>query len=349
MNIEQKQWELIQRYVTGNTSPEERQEVENWMAKSHENRRLVQELKQIWGQSPPENFNVDVQHAWVQFSYRNQKKMQASKPVAGGYVRKKSTMPIYIFKAAAVLLVALLAGIFIMNQINLEEKRDAELASVYNTLQELVTEKGEKARVTFSDGTQVMLNSESSMQFPRVFHGSAREVYLEGEAYFEVTHHADKPFIVHSQDARIEVLGTEFNVRGWSDDPTVEVVVRGGKVSVQSSTRELDERLEVILTEGLKAELERGQNPTEPHRVDPVHYMLWTSGGIHFDNEPFYRVIRDLERRFDVEITLADSSLLDVPYTGTFQYAELDEVLSVIAATMGVGYDREGLQVNFHP
>jgi len=347
LNIDQKQWELIQRYVTGNAGPEERQEVENWMAKSHENQRVVQELKQVWDQSPSENFNVDVQHAWEQFRYRHQKKTQASKPVAG-YVRKKSTLPMYLFRAAAVLLVALFAGIFVMYQMNLEEQRDAEQASAYNILQELETEKGEKARVTFSDGTQVTLNSASSVQFPRAFHGSEREVYLEGEAYFEVAHNPEKPFIVHSQDARVEVLGTEFNVRGWSDDSAVEVVVRDGKVSVQSSTRPTDVRSEVILTEGLKTELERGQNPAEPQRVDPVNHLLWISGGMHFDNEPFYRVVRDLERRFNVDITVADHSLMDVPYTGMFQYAELDEVLTVIAATMGVGYSREGFQVHFH-
>ena len=348
LKLDQKQWELIQRYVTENTGPEERQAVESWMAESQENRRLVQELKQVWNQSPPENFNVDVQHAWEQFSYRHQKKTQSSAPVAG-YVRKKSTLPMYLFRAAAVLLVALFAGIFVMYQMNLEEQRNVEQASAYNILQELVTEKGEKARVTFSDGTQVTLNSASSVQFPRVFHGTAREVYLDGEAYFEVAYNPDKPFIVHSQDARVEVLGTEFNVRGWNDDPAVEVVVRGGKVSVQSSVRQPDDRSEVILTEGLKTELGRGQNPLEPQRVDPVHHLLWTSGGMHFDNEPFYRVVRDLERRFNVDITVADRTLLDVPYTGTFQYAELDEVLSVIAATMGVGYDRDGLKVHFHP
>jgi transmembrane sensor len=347
LNIDQKQWELIQRYVTGNTGPEERQEVENWMAKSHENRRLVQELKEVWNQSPPENFKVDVQHAWEQFSYRHQKKTQPAIPVAR-YVRRRSKIPVYLFRAAAVLLVALFAGLFVHYQMSLEEQRDAEQASVYNALQELVTKKGEKARVTFSDGTQVMLNSASSVQFPRTFHGSERKVYLEGEAYFEVTHNPEKPFIVYSQDARIEVLGTEFNVRGWSDDPAVEVVVRGGKVSVQSFARQIDERTEVILTDGLKTELERGQNPIEPHRVDPVNHLLWTSGGMHFDNKPFYQVIQDLERRFNVDITVADRSLLEVPYTGTFQNAELDEVLSVIAATMGVGYDREGLEVNFH-
>lgn len=347
MNLNYKKWEQIQRYVTGNAGSEERQELENWMAESHGNRRLVQEVNEVWNQSPPEDFDVDVQNAWEQYRYRNHKKAQHSESVVG-YVRNKSRLPLYFFRAAAVLLVTLFAGLFVHYQMGLEEQRAAEQASVFNILQELETAQGEKARVTFSDGTRVTLNSASSVKFPQEFRGSTREVYLEGEAYFEVAHNPEKKFIVHSQDARVEVLGTEFNVRGWSEDAGVEVVVKGGKVSVQSSTRQPNERSEVILTEGLKTELERGQDPGEPVKVNPVNHLLWTSGGIHFDNEPFHRVVRDLERRFNVNITVADQTLLDVPYTGTFQYAELNEVLSVIAASMDVGFSREGSEVEFN-
>lgn len=347
MNLNQKNWVLIQRYVTGNAGAKERQAVETWMVESRENRRIVQELKEIWNQASPENFEVDVQHAWEQFSYRNQRKTNTSTP-AIGYVRRESRMPVYLFRAAAVILLALFASLFVHYQMNLENQRDAIQASAFNVLQELETEKGEKARVTFSDGTRVTLNSASSVQFPKEFHGNTREVFLDGEAYFEVAHNPDKPFIVHSQEARVEVLGTEFNVRGWSEDPGVEVVVRGGAVSVQSSTRQPYERSEIILTDGLRTEVQRGQNPIEPIKVDPIKHLLWTSGGIHFDSEPFRGVVRDLERRFNVNITVGDETLFDVPYTGTFQYAELDEILSVIATSMDVGFSRQGSQIEFH-
>ncbi|MCC5908206.1 MAG: FecR domain-containing protein [Balneolaceae bacterium] len=347
MNLDKKQWLLIQRYVTGNIGPIEKRDLENWMAESLENRRLVLEVKEIWNQAPPEEFEVDVQHAWEQFRYRNQKNTRHKAPIIG-YVRKKPGVGVYLFRAAAVLLVALFSGLFVYHQMNQAEQREAEQASIFNVLQELETDKGEKARVTFSDGTRVTLNSASSVQFPQEFRGDTREVFLEGEAYFEVAHNPDKPFIVHSQDAEIEVLGTEFNVRGWNEDPNVEVVVRGGKVSVQSTILQPDERTPVILTEGLKTELERGQNPMEPVRVDPVRHLLWTSGGMYFDNEPLHRVVQDLERRFNVNVTVEDQSLLNVPYTGTFQYAELDEVLTVIGASMEVGFSREGSEVRFH-
>ena len=346
LNLDRKQWVLIQRYVTGNAGPAERQNVECWMAEAHENRRIIQEVKEVWNETPPENFDVDVQQAWEQFRYRNQKNAM---PVASDNAkpRRRSNMLLYLSRAAAVLLVALFTGLCVHSQMNFTEQVESESISAFNVLQELETERGEKARVTFSDGTSVTLNSASTVRFPQEFHGTAREVYLDGEAYFEVAHNPDQPFIVHSQDARVEVLGTKFNVRGWNQEPGVEVVVGGGKVSVKSSSRQPDERTEVILTEGFKTEIQRGQNPVEPVKVEPVNHLLWTSGGIHFDNEPLRGVVRDLERRFNVNITFNDKDLLDVPYTGTFQYAELNEILSVIAASIEVGYSRDGTEVKF--
>src|SRR5699024_9174024 len=116
----------------------------------------------------------------------------------------------------------------------------------------------------------------------------------------------------------------------------------------QSASLQPDDRTDVILTEGFKTDLVRGENPTRPVKVDPLYHLLWTSGGIYFDNASFSRVGRDLERRFNINITISDTLLADVPYTGTFQYADLDEVLSVIAASMEVGYSREGPEVIFY-
>lgn len=346
LNLDRKQWVLIQRYVTSNAGPAERESVESWMAEAHENRRIIQEVKEVWNQTPAENFEVDVQQAWEQFRYRNQKNTMPLDPVNFN-VRGGSNMPLYLVRVAAVLLVALFTGLFVHSQMITTEQAESEAISAFNVLQELKTERGEKARVTFSDGTSVMLNSASTVRFPQEFHGNKREVYLEGEAYFEVAHNPDQPFIVHSQDTRVEVLGTKFNVRGWNEEPGVEVVVGGGKVSVQSSKRQRNERSVVVLTEGFKTEIQRGQQPGEPVKVEPVNHLLWTRGGIHFDNEPFRGVARDLERRFNVNITIDDKTLLDVPYTGTFQYAELNEILSVIAASIEVGYSRDGTEVEF--
>lgn len=337
----------IQRYVTGNATPAERHIIEKWMACDHENSEVVREIKEIWDLSTKENFDVNVKEAWKKFQSRKKSQNQFGdllKP------HNKVYANIYHgFRAAAFILVAVIAGFFFqhISTIQSETDQSAERSGFY-TMQKMTTDRGEKTRVTFSDGTRVTLNSSSTVRFPREFHGSERKVYLEGEAYFEVAYDQESPFIVNTDAAQVRVLGTAFNVRGWSEDPGVDITVRSGKVSVSSLEQEIEDHADVILEAGQFTRVIKGQGPQFVQSVDPLDHLLWTSGGMHFDNEPFSQVVLDLERRFNVHITVNDAELLDVPYTGTFQYAEVDEVLSVIATSMEVGYNREGSNIEFY-
>jgi ferric-dicitrate binding protein FerR (iron transport regulator) len=346
-------WVLIQRYVTGNATLEERQKLLEWMENSQENERLVREIEEIWKMTPDEKFNVDAELAWKQFRARvNQKtseKTDKQRQVFHKTYQKKSNGFVYAMRAAAVLLVIVLAGTFSYYLGNNSSSSDgiAERSEFYQ-MQEMVTSRGEKAKVRFSDGTEVILNSASSIKFPMEFQGSKREVYLDGEALFKVAHDPSQPFIVHARGAKIQVLGTEFNVKGWEEDGKTEVVVREGKVSVNSSEPELSDKSEVILTKGYMTELIRGEGPEPARKVDSNFYLLWTSGGMHFDNTPMQKVFKDIERRFDVNISVERKEILDVPFTSTFQYAELDEVLSVIAVSLSTDYARQEREVKFY-
>lgn len=349
MKLDLKYWVLIQRYVTGNATSEENLEVRQWMARDPENSKLVREIKEIWDLTPEENLEVNVQQAWQKFQSRKKDANRIERVFAGSAISKTPRTIFHVFRAAAFILVAFVAGIFFqhISTIQTEAELSADRSQFY-MLQELVTDRGEKARVTFSDGTEVTLNSSSSIRFPQEFHGSAREVHLEGEAYFKVASDPGQPFIVHASHTNVEVLGTEFNVRGWGEDNSVDVIVREGKVSVRlADDSSAEEEAEVILTEGYFTTVERGSVPAPAREIDVINHLLWMSGGLHFDDVPFSQVVTDLERRFNVEISVFDDELLDVPYTGTFQYAELDEVLSVIAASMGISYWRDGLRVEF--
>ena len=338
MNLERKDWVLIQRYVTGNATIEESHRIKQWMFRNPENEKLIRDLEEIWNLTPEEDFDIDVQQAWNQFRLRKKKVARILQLHTAP--EKKSYAIYHVVRAAAFILVAVVAGFFFQHISTVQSQADLALdRSQFYTMQEMSTDRGEKARVTFSDGTQVTLNSSSSISFPQEFHGSTREVYLEGEAYFEVASDPGQSFIVHTNHADVEVLGTEFNVRGWSSDEVVDVIVREGKVSVRSVEQDLNE--EVILSEGYKTSVKAGQAPEAAQQVEIINNLLWMTGGLHFDQAPFGQVMVELERRFNVEITLDDQSLLDVPYTGTFQYAELDEVLMVIAASMGIEYSRE--------
>lgn len=335
-------WELIQKYVTGTSSPEANLKLKEWMEQDPANEELVKEVQKIYELTPDEEFDVNVEEAWERFSHF---KIRKSSPsfIKHHNVPRFSDNFTNLLRMAAVILVTLFTGYFTHsyvssgnNTVQIEESLE---------LEKLITGKGEKARVTFSDGTEVTLNSASSLSFPNEFRSSKREIYLKGEAYLNVAH-SEKPFIVHTQNAEVKVLGTKFNIRSWPDDSAADVVVREGKVFVKSSSLGQEESEGVILNRGYYTSVKKDQNPLTPQKVDVRNSLLWLSGGLYFDEKPFKQVITDIERRFNVQI-VAPSDLLETSYTGTFQYAELDEILSVISAAMEIGFIREESQIHF--
>jgi transmembrane sensor len=341
---------IILRYIAGSASVEEKKIVEDWVESDPLNHELIRDLQKIWNLTPQENFSVDVDAAWIKFQERKKALVRAKFNSAGieskRINRYKSRVGFY--KMTAAILVIALAGLFAysVSQNNFIQEISSEQNGFYK-LKKMETDRGEKARVRFSDGTEVMLNSASQLQFPQEFNGNKREVYLDGEAFFKVTYNENNPFLVHVQDAVVEVLGTEFNIRGWSEDDEVQVVVSDGKVSVSSSFENLEEREKVILVKGTKTQIARGQNPKPAMETDVLYHLLWTSGGIHFKNTPFKQAVQELERRFDLNITIAEKKLYDIPFTGTFQYAELNEILTVISASMDIGFTREAKNIVF--
>ena len=346
MELNNKKWLLIQRYVTGNANEKEIQVVKRWMNRHPDNKLLVRELEKIWKLSPEEDFEVNIQAAWNEF--KASRLISTSRPVLQLHKKKRKSNGrlVHAFRVAAFILVTFIAGYFThhMSVIINESDKLTESPDSY-AMQEITTDRGEKTRVTFSDGTKVMLNSASKLVFPESFHDSVREVHLEGEAFFKVNSVPDQPFIVNIDGVNVRVLGTEFNVRSWPEDPEALVVVRNGKVSVSSTIKNDELQSGVTLEGGYFTRVEKGEMPSPAQRVRDDYYLLWTSGGISFNNELMEQVIKNIERRFNVDITVIGDDLLEVPYTGTFQYAEVDEVLSVIAATVGFKYTRIGKEV----
>ncbi|MGM0507182.1 MAG: FecR family protein [Bacteroidota bacterium] len=342
-------WKLVQQYVTGNISPSMRRELERWALQHPDNKKLLEEVTRIWELSPEEDFDVNVQDMWESF-YREQIEKNDLVSVRSqshhhSYLRSNGKMK-NILRAAAVVLVSVFAGYFTQTQLASEKHVDSELASDFYLMQELVTSDKEKASIIFSDGTEVILNASSSLRFPKQFNGSVREIQLDGEAYFNVARNPDSPFIVHTRDAAVEVLGTKFNVQAWSEDVRAEIVVREGKVSVASESEESGQT-GVVLNEGEFTQVSQGKSPVHPQKVNSENYLLWTEGGLHFDNTPLQDVFRNIERRFQVDITVHDEELLMIPFTSTFYQAELNEILTVIAASMKLEYLREGSKIEF--
>jgi len=196
-----ERWIVIQRYVTGSATTEEKQKLERWMAQSPVNKQVVLEVKDIWEKTPEEKFEVNVEEAWNRFEKLQKKKKRPAYQIA-----KLPKTTLYLYRIAAVILVSLFAGYVLYTQMQFENNRLQQEKIV--TMQEITTGIGDKAQLSFSDGSRVTINASTIIEFPKKFKSEKREVYLNGEAYFEVKHDPDRPFIVYNREIEVEVIPT---------------------------------------------------------------------------------------------------------------------------------------------
>ncbi len=171
----------------------------------------------------------------------------------------------------------------------------------YNTLS---TPRGRQYQLTLPDGTNVWLNAESTITFPVAFTGNTRQVSITGEAYFEVTQDKTKPFIVDvAGKTSIEVLGTNFNVNAYKDEPAEKITLIEGSVKVVNGQWSMANEKTAILKPGEQAELAEAHSPfTIHHSPDLEQIMAWKNGLFVLQGANLEEVIRQLARWYDIDI-----------------------------------------------
>lgn len=161
---------------------------------------------------------------------------------------------------------------------------------------ELTTPRGGTYQITLSDGTRVWLNAASTMRYPPRFSDGERIVELTGEAYFSVAKNAERPFRVVSAGQEIEVLGTEFNVSAYPDDPEAKTTLVEGVVQIENSKSNDKKKL----LPGEQSTI-RGTS-TDINKVPIAQYIAWKSGMFHFKHTPFVEMMGQIERWYEVEL-----------------------------------------------
>ncbi|WP_026969771.1 FecR family protein [Algoriphagus terrigena] len=205
---------------------------------------------------------------------------------------------------------------------------DSRTASLQAEWIERSVPVGQKLKLRLGDGTEVILNSLSSIRFPRKFSEETREVFLEGEGFFEVTPEQNRPFIVRSDQMETKVLGTSFLVRTADDKPAM-VAVLTGKVQVSlPADQQMDEEKDVVVLEpmdAVKVSSAAGSFDRVPVEYDEV--FAWKDDVISFKETEFQEVVGRLEKWYGVKILLPDSWRPTAHYTGRFEKQTLEEVL----------------------
>ena len=211
---------------------------------------------------------------------------------------------------------------------------------VYNKLS---VPKGGEYRIELEDGTKVWINSASRLRYPVVFSGDTREVYLEGEAYFEVSKDEDHPFIVRTERLDVTVLGTGFNVMAYKQDPRTEVTLVKGKVDVRRG------KINEILTPSRQFVMNNENQEYEVKTVNVATYVDWKDGVLNFDGMPLEELGDKLGRWYEVKFFFTKESLKRLKFSGAFKkYNEIGYILSLIEATTNVTFkiDKDMIVVN---
>ncbi|MFD2943445.1 FecR family protein [Flavobacterium notoginsengisoli] len=214
-------------------------------------------------------------------------------------------------------------------------KAYSEGALVYNTIR---IPYGKKFEVQLSDGTLVHLNAGTSLRYPVQFvKNQNRQVYLLGEAYFEVEKDKEHPFNVNTQNINIEVLGTKFDVDTYSENTSTDVVLVEGKVSLYKDQKAKENQ--VYLKPGEKGSNESGQSKITKELVNTEYYTAWVKGSLVFKNASFENIIKKLERRYNVTFINRNKMLGKEIFNARFDNEPIEVVLKYFSDSYAIDYD----------
>ncbi len=202
---------------------------------------------------------------------------------------------------------------------------------------EKITSPGEKSTITLSDGSKFTLNAGSILKYPRQFNGKTRDIYLKGEAYFEVRHNSKQPFVVHTGNLTTTDLGTKFDVSAYPDNKTISVSLLEGKVKVSMSEKGRIDKVTVLKP---KEQLlyDKGNNVIKFGKFDSIEAVGWKDNIYKFENEPLSKVMQQLGRAYGIKFKLADQSILAQKITVKFEKNSLQTVVNVIKNLTGLDY-----------
>ena len=201
----------------------------------------------------------------------------------------------------------------------------------------LETPIGGEYTIALEDGTIVYLGACSSIDFPVVFPEGERVVKVEGEAYFEVAHEADRPFIVETGGLKVEVLGTVFNVRDYADEDFIETTLISGKVKVETGEQSL------LLAPAQQAVLDKASRTLESRQVNAAEYVDWKNGRINVRNQRLEDILTRLSKWYDVNIFFLDEESKDIRfYANVDRYEDISELLDKFEKTGLVQFEIKG-------
>ena len=313
---------LLDRYLAGEASVADGEAVRRWLAEDRAHGLLLDDLRLIRRVAAERAPASGTAPAWA----------KAAKALGVAAERRVARRLLVPALAAAAVVVALIGGGAAVKGLLRRAPQWREYA----------TTAAQRMVVRLQDGTQVTIAPKSRVRYTAAYGTAHRDLYLDGEAYFQVAPDSQRPLRIHTAGSVTEDLGTAFVVRAYGQAAT-EVVVAEGRVTLRrggADTTAGSRAGALVLEARDLGRLDASGVATVRRGVDVGHYLAWTRGVLAFDGTPLGDVVLTLGRWYNVEIRLADSALAARRLTATFQNESIDLVLKRIALTVGLRVER---------
>lgn len=339
-------WSLLERHLAGEASPADDLALTRWLDADPSHRELLEGLRALWQRSRTRPARYDSAAGWAELERAIDEGETPAEVIALEPRRRTARFGLHtpsqyrmswVARIAAVLLLAAgAAGVW-----QLAVRRSAP-AFRPAQLREVTTARGQRATVRLADGTRVELGVDSRLRYAPEYGADSRDVYLEGQAYFDVVHDARRPFAVHTARALVRDIGTKFGVRSYADAPAVEVVVAEGAVALVGGRRVGATLDSLVLKRADLGRVDAAGRLASVHGVDVAARLAWTEGRLVFTDTPLGDVLPELSRWYNASIRLGDSSLADLRYTASVKDESLPQLLNLLGAALELRVERDG-------
>lgn len=348
---------LICRFLQGEASKEEVEKLQAWISEKKENRNTYNERSELWGRAELANpdFSKNQKAAWDRLSSDIDRPFSAP-----GKSRRINFSGFLRIAAMIVLTVGLtwMASHRIYNSEPLEGKKTVVL-----------TPLGSRTHVILPDSSEAWLNAGSTLSYQGDFSHNSRQVYLDGEAFFDVQPDARRMFEVITSDVTVRVFGTSFNVKSYAEEGTIETTLLEGKISLIRNADEPGRKQKELYLEpqqkatfikkegriALSDVLEENEEPAEQilksgnilifKQVDVEEVSSWKTGQLVINSESLIDLSTELARKYDVEFVFEDEGLKKFKFTGILEDESIEQVLYAMQLTAPIHYRIEGKEV----
>lgn len=312
--------ELMSRSLSGEATAEELQELETLLVADGKALGRYKLLQQFWNQH--EAVSQPAVEDALQNMLAKMNMTRASHEATHQVPLRGTGRKIWLYMAAA--MVMAVVGTVVFWYWN--NKKPVDVAS----LMEKHNARGTKSIIELTDGSKIWLNADSKIQYPEVFTGTTREVYLNGEAFFEVAKNPARPFIIHLANGTVRVLGTSFNIRAYDTEKVVETSVATGKVAFIPKFQTTDT---VFITPNNKVRYVPEEARVDVLPTAAAEDKAWTEGRLLFKALTLEEIAIELERNFGKKVQFLDEAPKRYRLTGSFQNNSLSDIMYYLSQT----------------